>query len=484
MLKFLKNMANKTRTENGAVTHKSTESHCLDLFATIGALRDNAPEEIVKRFLRAFAENPELALRTAFYARDVRGGLGERRVFRIILNYLANNNPEILAKNIELIPEFGRFDDLIALLGTPCESDAINLIKKQLTLDLHNLKNGQPVSLLAKWLPSVNTSNAETRANGKKIARSLGINEQAYRKMLVSMRKQIKIIENNLREKDYTFDYSAQPSAAMLKYQKAFLRNDGIRYKDFLTRVNHGEAKLNTTTLTPFDLVRKVLTIEITPEHKKALNTTWENLKDFANNSNTLMIIDTSGSMTEPNFTPISVAISLGLYFAERNTGMFSNHFIEFSDHPELIKIKGDNFVDRAQYVFSFNELAGTNLEAVFDLILSTAVKHKVPQKDLPERMIIVSDMEFNECVIGADLTNFESAKRKFEAFGYKLPEVVFWNVNSRQTNQPVTQNEQGVALVSGYTPAIFEMVAEGFADPYDFMIKILNSERYKKITV
>lgn len=483
MLEFLKAEANKTVTENGEVTNITTNSFCLDLFATIGALRNRNRTEIVNRFVRAMAENPDLAVKIAFFARDIREGLGEREIFKTILTYLAFNYPKTVEKNLQFIPEFGRFDDLLCLIDTPCEDCAINFIKNQLDSDLENLRNGGEVSLLAKWLPSVNTSNRLARNNARKIATKLGLNYKEYRKMLVALREKIKIIENNLREKDYSFDYSKQPSMAMLKYRQAFARNDGERYLEYLRQVKEGNKKINTATLTPFDLVRAVYNKILDDSEKETLNTAWANLPNYGDNTNALVVIDTSGSMDWPNHMPISVAISLGLYFAERNTGVFANHFIEFSHKPVLIEIKGNTFDEKVKYIKSFNEVADTNIEAVYDLILQTAVKNELKQEDLPERLIFISDMEFNCCTQNASISNFENAKNNFAKYGYKLPEIVFWNVDSRIEHHPVTKNEQGVALVSGFSPKIFEMVAQGHTNPYDFMLQVLNTERYNAIT-
>ena len=494
MLEYLKNEANRTYTENGAVTHATTCSDCLDLFAAIGALRSAQEQEILKRFVRAYTENPDLAMKTIFFARDVRGGLGERKVFRVCLKWLAGNAPASIRKNLPYVAEFGRWDDLLSLMDTPCETDALLLIKQQLEADLNAMDMGDDVSLLAKWLPSVNASNAQTVAYAKRIARFLGMKDAAYRKTLVQLRKKIRILENNLREMDYTFDYSKQPSKAMFKYRKAFCRNDGQRYREFLEKVSGGEAKMHADTLMPYELVEPYLHFswsrcghsfmrDISEEEKNTLNATWVSLPAFANEENALAIIDTSGSMYcggKP--LPAAVALSLGLYFAEHNTGAFKNHFIEFSTKPQLIEIKGETFADRLQYAASFNEIADTNLEAVFDLILNAAVRNHVPQKELPATLYSISDMEFNCCVRNAGATNFENAKARFEAHGYSLPKVVFWNVQSRNQQQPVTQNEQGVALVSGCTPRIFEMISKDLLSPLAYMLDILSAERYAKI--
>ena len=446
------------------------------------------------RFMRAYTENADIAMKILFFARDVRGGLGERRVFRTIMKWLAENEKKSLIRNLPYIAEYGRWDDLLVLLDTPCRAEATALLKRQFEADLSALDGDGEVSLLGKWLPSVNASNAETVRAAKRLAKAFGLSERDYRKALVKLRARIRIIENNLRERDYTFDYAKQPSKAMFKYRRAFLRNDGERYGAFMERVQKGEAKLHTGTLLPYEIVEPCLytggwwndhcyMLPMSDEEKLALNATWAALEDFAADENALAIVDTSGSMYCQNSPlPAAVALSLGLYFAERAKGPYRNHFIEFSAHPELIEIKGETFADRLRYIASFNEIANTNLEAVFDLILDAAVDNKVPQSELPAKLYIISDMEFDACVSGAKLTNLENAKRKFARYGYRLPQLVFWNVASRNQQQPVTINDRGVALVSGCSPRIFSMAMEGELDPYAFMLSVIGTERYAPI--
>ena len=488
MLDYIKQEANLTLTENGAATYVSTGSDCLDLFATIGALRRESEAEIVARFVRAYTENPDAAMKLLFFARDIRGGLGERRVFRTMMNWLASNEPQSVKKNLQYVAEYGRFDDLLQLMGTPCEGEMLTLIRNQFAQDMATLKRGEEVSLLGKWLPSINASSEKTIGLAKRTAKALGLSDAQYRKALVALRARIRIIENNLRERDYTFDYEKQPSRALLKYRKAFLRNDKERYTRFLNLVATGGAKLNANNIAPYELIAPYLGCycdgsfmrAVSPEEKQALNATWASLPDFGDNENAIAVVDTSGSMYwERKPLPAAVALSLGLYFAEHNKGAFRNHFIEFSLRPQLIEIKGDTFVDRLRYVASFNEVANTNLDAVFDLILEAAVKNHASQEELPARLIIISDMEFDACIGGASAINFENARGKYEACGYQLPQVVFWNVASRTRQQPVTLNEQGVTLISGITPRIFAMVTEGAISPFAFMMKVLSSERY-----
>ena len=483
MLEYLKNEANRTYTENGAVTYATTYSDCLDLFATIGALRSSNEQEIISRFVRAFTEDPNLALKTLFFARDVRGGLGERKVFRVCLQWLAHNAPASVKKNIPYVAEFGRWDDLLSLLGTPCEKDAMLLIKKQLEADLESMDMGDDVSLLAKWLPSVNASNAQTVQYAKKIARFLGMTDATYRKTLVKLREHIRIIENSLREKDYSFDYSKQPSKAMFKYRKAFYRNDGERYGEFLGKVSRGEAQLHTGTLTPYEIIKPFFYEHVGDQEASAIDATWNAQEDFTRDENALVVIDGSGSMysrTDP--MPATVALSLGIYYAERNTGAFHNHFITFSERPQLVEIKGETILEKVRYCHDYNEVANTNIQKVFELILRAAVNNNVPQSEMPSTLYIISDMEFDCCARGAELTNFEYAKKIFAEAGYDLPRVVFWNVQSRNKQQPVTQNEQGVALVSGCSPRIFSMLKSGILSPLGYMLDILGAERYEKI--
>ncbi len=479
MLEHLRNEANRTLTENLAATYKSTLSFCLDLFATIGALRNQTDDEIINRFIRAFTEDPNMAMKILFYARDIRGGIGERRVFRVILNWLADNHSPSVIKNLSKIPEYGRYDDLLVLMDTKCEELMLGLVKSQLEQDIAS----ENPSLLAKWLPSVNASNKLVRRTAKHVACFLGMNNKEYRQTLSLLRKKISIIENNLRMRDYTFDYEKQPSKAMFKYRRAFIRNDNKRYNKFLQEVSEGKATLNTRTLAPYEIIMPIFKSMPDEEAKKALDVTWNALEDFTNNENALAVIDGSGSMYGGIVIyPIAVAVSLGIYFAERNKGKFANHFITFSRSPQLVEIKGDNIFDKVQYCASFDEIANTNIQKVFELILNTAVNHNVPQDEMPSRIYIISDMEFDSCTDDSDMTNFEYAKKIFAEHNYTLPEVVFWNVDSRNNQQPVTMNEQGVCLISGVSPRIFSMIKSGRFSPLEYMLYILNDERYADI--
>ncbi len=481
MLNFLKKTANRTFTENGAVTLRSTGSDCLNLFATIGALRKQNDAEIRNRFLRAYAENPDLAMKILFYARDIRGGLGERSVFRILLRWLAENERPSLLRNLPYIAEYGRWDDILVLLDTPVRREAEAVLHQQFLADMKALENGDQVSLLGKWLPSVNASNAETIKKAKQLACAFGINEAQYRRALSALRAEIRIIENNLRERDYTFDYAKQPSKAMFKYRRAFMRNDQERYQAFMLQVKNGEAVLHTGTLMPYEIVASAY--RAGENERGILDVTWNALEDFTGSENALVVADGSGSMYwggDPK--PAAVAQSLAIYFAGRNHGAFHNHFITFSMTPQLVEIRGRDIVEKVRYCRSFDECANTNLQAVFELILRTAVENRLPQKELPAALYIISDMEFDSCARDASKSNFENARALYRQYGYTLPRVVFWNVQSRSQQQPVRMNEQGVALVSGCTARIFSQVMSGEMDPYTNMMNVIGGERYAVI--
>jgi len=487
-LEDLRKEENLTYTENGALTNRSTNSYCLDLFATIGALRNAEDNEIISRFIKAYTEDNNMAMKILFFARDIRGGLGERRVFRSIWKWLSVHESDSARKNITNVPEYGRFDDLLSLLDGPCEKEMLFFIKEQLEKDLSALKTGESVSLLAKWLPSVNTSNKDSVKTAKKLAKALGFSDVEYRKVLVSLRAEIKLMENYLREKDYSFSYEKQPSKALYKYRLAFLRNDKERYSAFLDKAEENPSVMNTGTLTPYDIVAPIINkdkerVAISKWDRRSMDITWKALPDYTGAENALAVVDGSASMyCGFEYTPAAVAQSLGIYFAEHNKGCFHNYFITFSENPILVEVKGKDIVEKLRYCMSFNECANTDLQRTFDLILKTAIQNKAKQEDIPEKLYIISDMEFDYCANHAEMTNFEYAKKEFARHGYRLPQIVFWNVNSINQQQPVTQNEQGVALVSGASPQIFSMLSEGILDPYSFMLETLSAKRYERI--
>ena len=481
-LTALSNTQNETFTENGALAYSTSSSPLVDLFSSIGALRSNSDSDIISRFKAAFAEDPTLALRIAFYARDVRGGLGERRVFQVIMHDLAFTHPSSVKQNLDNFAEFGRFSDLLCLLDTPLRRDVAFYLHDLYAADLAKLDSGsENISLVGKWLPSINTSSKATVQQAKLLCSIWGEPEKVYRKNLARLRSAIQIIEDKLRKKEYDFDYSKQPSGAMFKYKKAFVRNDGERFYSYLGKVNSGEAKLHTSSLYPYQIVHGCFSYRISEEERYALDTTWSALPDYTQDKDdAIVVMDGSGSMYG---LPIEIAMSLAIYFAEHNKGRFKDHFITFSENPRLVKVEGRDIVEKVKHCSQYNEIANTNLGAVFDLILDTALQNNMTQQDIPGKLYIISDMEFDECVEGGNRkTLYQFMSNKYAIYGFKLPQVVFWNVNVRSKQVPVRSNDVGVTLVSGASPTVFQMVIEGNDTPYTLMMKALTSERYSNI--
>lgn len=451
------------RTENNAVTFIRSGSPLLDFYAQAGAMRNNK-DKALDLFKKAFAEDREKAVRILFYLRDVRGGQGERDLFRTCLEWLGVTYKDIFEKIVEFVPEYGRFDDLF-FDNDKCFELIGNQIKKDMDSDTP--------SLLAKWLPTINASSNTTKAKAKFMAGKLGLHEIFYRKTLREIRKKIKTVEEKMSANKWNeIDYSFVPSQASRIYKNAFLKHDEVRYGKFIEKAEKGEVKINASTLYPYQIYNSVQR-----DYSRTLEALWNQLPDYTMGKNALVVADTSGSMSGD---PMSVSVSLALYFAERNKGQFKDYFITFSEQPRLQRIVGKSLMDRMNSIQT-GEVANTNLQAVFDLILDTAVRNNTPENELPDTIYIISDMEFDQC--GDTDTNFELIKRKYSQFGYTMPNLVFWNVNASGSNLPVQKNEQGVSLVSGFSPVIFKMAVEN-KTPEQVMLDTINSERYAKIKV
>lgn len=489
MLNYLKEETNYALTENGAIAHSTTNSSLLDFFAQAGAMRSRSEEDIISEFTKAFAEDKLLALRALFYFRDAREGQGERRLFRIIIKYLAHHHTEVLKKNLHLIAFYGRWDDVYELFDTPLESHVGILIKNQLNADLY----AENPSLLAKWLHSENTSSSKSKRLGTKTRLMLGLSSKKYRKTLSRLREKINVVERKMSANDWcTIDYSTVPSKASLQYRNAYLRHDKSGYESFIEGLENGTQKINTKTLYPYELVSKVNYAkgwggrnDMSPTEERLVNQMWEHLPDYIGDKkeNSIAVIDVSGSMYG---TPIEVAISLGLYMAERNKGLFHNHFFTFSKSPKLQEVKGTTFCEKVRNIADADWGYNTDIEAVFDLLLQTAVKNNLPQDEMVSKLYIISDMEFDraDSLFGSRQdTMFNIIREEYRQKGYRMPELVFWNVDARNSQFPVTVNDYGVQLVSGCSPTLFQQIMEG-KNAYDLMIDILNSERYQHITI
>ncbi len=492
---------NVSVTENGAVGYRTTGKEMLDFNFKIASYRSKSDEEIIRDFTKVFLEDKVLAMQFLFFIRDREEGLGERRLFRVILKNLANTEPEYIKPLISVIAEYGRYDDLLELFDTKLEFDMVSTIAMQLSMDIVNMKEGKPISLLAKWLPSINASNKQKRRLALRLIdafceKNKAVGNRAYRKMLSDLRKHIDVVERKMSANEWeNIKYESVPSRANLIYNKAFLRHDGERRSEYLEKVSKGEAKINSSKLFPHDIVHKYTAGGSWNIRNKdnTLEALWNALpkKEIAN---TLVVADGSGSMTcsvgNTGVTALDVANALAIYFAENNKGEFNNQYITFSMNPQLVSFKGlTTLRDKINKALAYDECANTNIEAVFDLILDTAIKHKLSQEEMPANILIISDMEFDSCARsnGSRYGKIESKLfnvigKRYEDAGYKLPKLVFWNVNSRTGTIPIKENDLGVALVSGFSTNIAEMVMSSKLDPFETLLEKLNTDRYKKI--
>lgn len=461
------------RTANGAKSNKSTLDPVLDFFSKGGAMRGRE-EDAIKLFSKAFAADKDLALKSLFYLRDVRGGQGERTTFRACLKWLSDNDTQALYSVMPFISEYGRWDDLIELVDDQ-SSEVAHIVRQQLAADEKAMEARGSVSLLAKWLPSENTSSVKTRVRARALAGYLELKPAAYRKKIVTLRKYIKLLEQQMSAKDWDgIDYEKVPSQAMRKHTKAFTRNDTERFASYLGAAVKGEKKMNTATLFAYEVYNAVHSGQ-----KDAADAMWANLPDYTNGTNALVMADVSGSMSG---LPMSISVSLALYFAERNKGAFNGYFMTFSDEPKLQKVLGATLSDKMQNIERAEWQMSTNIQAGFDAILEAAKKAKATQDELPAVLYIISDMQFNEATDGNEETNFEVAQAKFEEAGYKLPNVVFWNVNAFGSDAPATKYDKGVTMISGASQSAFQLVVAG-KDPLELMNDVLGSDRYAPIT-
>lgn len=508
----LENATNFTYTENGAVTHTTTRSALLDMFGMGAAMRSRSDEDVILMFQKAYQENPTYALKCLFYIRDILQGQGERRFFRVCMRWLASQQPESCARNLKYIPLFGRWDDLYAFVKTPVEKKAFDIMLHQLALDVES----KTPSLLAKWLKSENTSSKESRLLAKITRNYFDMNAKQYRKTLSILRKRINVLERLMSEGRWDeIEFDKIPSRAGLIYKNAFARHDLERmasekdvqsYEDFAKDTT---TKVNAKALYPYECVAQAIktmrcdywsreSVPMDDVNRLMVNKYWGNLTDYFNDAtfNGIAVVDTSGSMTggwmnRKGPAPIDVAISLGLYCAEKNNGPFANRYISFSSRPQLIKTEGVDFCDKVARIYRTNLCENTNIQAVFDLFLNTIKKNGVKLSDIPKNIIIISDMEFDEAnydwrTIGRHFTKdnaetlLEYIARQWAEEGYELPHLIFWNVDARQDNIPML-GQGRISYISGFSPSIFESLMSGKSG-YDLMMEKLNSERYAMI--
>ena len=506
---FIKNHNNRSRTENGALGLKTTRHELLDLHFQVSSLRIYNPKYIVDGFVKAYYENLHYAIKWLFYLRDITEGLGERRSFRICLQYLANSQVEIAREIMELIPQYGRYDDLLAYLDTPLQEELGVYIGRQLKADQGAMKEGKSVSLLAKWLPSINTSSPQTRARATQLVRLLGMGSREYRKTLSALRAYLDVVEVKLSASRWEeVDYEKVPAKANLLYDAAFTRHDRERRVDYLRRVCLEDGKLNSRGIMPYEIVHRYFmgssgwTGYASLRENMLAELMWQKLLQdgFQNDwglEDCIVVADGSGSMYSQvsgagSVMAIEICHSLAIYFAAQLKGIFHDMAISFSESPQLIDLsQGDSLKSRLEIMRAYDEVANTNIQAVFQLLLDMAVSRQVPAEQIPGQVLIVSDMEFDEArsqYSGGkeqifDRTLFEEIAAEYARAGYPMPRLIFWNVCGRSNTIPAVTGEQGICLLSGFSQNGMKVAAHReIKDPYECLLKTLDSPRYAPV--
>jgi len=451
------------RTKNDMKARKTTSSACVDLFYKIAASRGN---DITADFVAAYVENKDVAIRIAQWARDIRGGAGERQLFRDIFAYLDKYDASTSFKLVEKIPEIGRWDDLL-----------IDFTNKELESYVYAfyfqaVMNGN--KLAAKWAPRKGPKSS-------KLAKAWGLTAKQYRKFIVA---NTNVVETLMCAKEWNkINFSHVPSLASARYKSAFYRNAEEAYTAYIDKLISGDksVKVNASAVYPYDVVKGLF--NLSEVQLDLVQAQWDALPNYIGDASILPMVDVSGSMTcnagNSKVTCLDVAISLGMYCSEKNIGKFKDMFLTFSDRAELITLKGSVF-QRYQQLFDAYWGMNTNLHNAFNRVLDIAIKGHVDSSEMPKTILILSDMQFDRCVRFDD-SALEMIKRKYEIYGYIMPNIVFWNLNSYE-NVPVKFNQEGVALVSGFSPAILKSVLSSTLDsftPESVMLEAVMIERY-----
>lgn len=475
----LKEQGNFKKTENGMDALSTTSSSLLDFFGQMGALRKRSKKETERIFEKSYKENPLYTRKALSFLRDIRGGLGEREVFRTCLKKMIYLDPEASKEYLFRIMEYGRGDDFYTYVGTPLEFFMFKYINVLFSVDIKNMKKKGSVSLLGKWLKSVNSSSKESRKLGKKTASAFGMKQCEYRKSLAALRKYIDVCEVKMSASKWgSIDYPKVPSYAMKNYKNAFLSHDSKRFSRFLKNVEEGKEKINSATLFPYDLVR----FDRIPDKTTELQ--WKSLPNYIDEDiSAIVMADTSGSMSG---LPLQVSVSLAIYFSEKNKGPWSEMFMTFSEEPSFITVpKGLSLKEKIYKVKDSPWGFNTNIEAAFKSILDIAIENNIKEEEMPKALIVISDMEFDICQSRRVKKSTFSDKMKelYSENGYTLPHIIYWNVDARNSTFHSKGSDENVSLVSGCSPSIFKSVMGIIGKtPYQSMMEILNNPRYKHV--
>lgn len=491
---FMEKMKKHTlqETEKGGLGYASSGKALVDLNFAIPSFRDGIDKEL---FEKALQTDTVLTLKWLLYLRDIREGVGERKSFRDFMRYLAKNHTGLARSIIQKvhIEEYGRWDDYIALLeDVPLEvqKSIMYRIASQWTKDVIMCEKGESISLLSKWLPSENASSQRTRTLAKFVRKSLGITPKEYRKTLSKLRKHLDVVERKMAANDWEkIDYKKVPSKANLIYSNAFYRHDEDRRQEYLSALQKGKAKINAQALFLHDIIHKYRSKGWQLDVDQTLEEMWKAQKKVEGFKDTLVVRDGSGSMTcqvgNSGVTAIDVADALTLYCAENNSGEFKNKFVTFSRMATVVEIAENKTLrQKMRYLAGYHDYDTTNIESVFNLVLRTAIEEGMTQEDLPKNILIISDMEIDDVqrYDYGEKASLEVIADRYRQHGFELPKMIFWNVNSRTNTIPITQNKNGVILLSGFSKNLMSMVMSSSLDPYTAIVAELNKPRYSVV--
>lgn len=505
---FAKNYNNKSVTKNGATGYRTTTKALLDLNFKVSSLRARGESYIVEEFIKAYHESPKYAIKWLFFLRDILEGLGERRTFRVCLRYLAVSQPKVAKAVLPYISEYGRYDDALVLLDTPLARDVALLYKAQLDKDIEAMNGNRPISLLAKWLPSNNTSSSKTKEYARKLCKYFKMSPKEYRQTLSKLRAYGNVVETKMSAAKWPeIDYETVPAKANMKYDNAFVKHDLERRTEYLKSVLSGDSKLNAKGLMPYEIVHRIKRTNLlygALQDNLLAELMWNKIRQEGFNNewgfeDAIVVADGSGSMFtkasgSSSVLAIDICNSLAIYFAEQLKGEFHNKAITFSRRPQFIEFKDNTSLkDKLEIMYAHNEVSNTNIEAVFDLILEMAKDKKVPREELPKQVLVISDMEFDNATQNydwetgtlnvVDETLFETIEKKYEECGYSMPRLIFWNVCGKTDTIPKVNNKEGLCLLSGFSQNAMKIAAnKSIKDPYKALINVLDSSRYQVI--
>lgn len=478
-----KNMGgNVGRTQNDAKVYSTTESRILDFFSQAGSVRNWDERSIIQLFNEAEFENKIAALKLLFYFRDVTQGKGERRLFRIILNYLCQTEPETAACLLKLVPVYGRWDDIYVAIDTRCEDSMWDIIKNQLSSDIDNYIAKRQISLLAKWLKSEYTHGKKNEL-GYRTRKALGMSSKNYRKLLSALRAHMDVVERKMSSGRWDeINFEKVPSQTMKRCVAAFYRNSST-FANYIEQVKSGEKTIKASTLYPYQLVAPFFDRGVTRIEAETYNEQWKALPNWLEDatSDALVMCDVSGSMTwggSGNVLPIHVSVSLALYIAERmKDGPYKNKFMTFSRDPKLVEIRGNALAEKVRNISNAEWGQNTDLKKAMKTILMTAVRNNLAPEDLPKRLIVISDMQFDRGITDDYL--IQEIERAFAFYGYQMPLMVWWNVNATNKTQPMLASQEGLMVSGASAETMKAILANKFIRPLDLVYEVINRPRY-----